>query len=151
LQIVLASDHAGFKLKEFIKSALEAEGYGVLDVGTFSEESVDYPDYARLGCLEIVNGRAELGILICGTGIGMSIAANKIKGIRAAHCSNIYEAVMARRHNNANVLCLGSRVVGDEHAYAIVKTFLFETFEGGRHTRRIEKIAELEKNTGERS
>lgn len=145
MRIVLASDHAGYRLKQFLKERLASEGIELTDVGTFSEESVDYPDFAYRGCQEVIEGRAELAVLICGTGIGMSIAANKIAGIRAAHCSNIFEAAMARRHNDANVLCLGSRVVADEYAFAIVKTFLGETFEGGRHLNRLAKIRALEK------
>lgn len=144
MKIAIASDHAGYRLKEFLKQRLTSEGLELTDVGTFSEESVDYPDFAYRGCQEVLEGRAELAVLICGTGIGMSIAANKITGIRAAHCSNIFEAAMARRHNDANVLCIGSRVVADEYAYAIVKTFLNETFEGGRHSNRIAKISDLE-------
>lgn len=144
MKIAIGSDHAGFGLKEFIKERLEDEGVSVVDFGTYSEESVDYPDFAFKVGFEVAKGNVDFGILICGTGLGMSIAANKVNGVRAVACSNLYEAIMARRHNDANVLCLGSRVVGDEHALAMVKVFLSEPFEGGRHLRRIEKIKAFE-------
>lgn len=144
MKIYLGSDHAGFELKEFLKEQLSSAGHEIVDMGTDSTESVDYPDYA-FAVAEQVAGSDGLGILVCGTGIGMSIAANKVRGVRAACCSNIYEAVMARRHNNANVLCLGSRVLGAEHALAIAVEFLSNEFEGGRHDRRINKISNYEK------
>lgn len=144
MRIYLGSDHAGYELKEYLKQQLSSAGYEVIDMGTDSTESVDYPDYAFAVARQVTDGKG-LGILVCGTGIGMSIAANKVKGVRAACCSNIYEAVMARRHNDANVLCLGSRVLGAEHALAIAVEFLSNEFEGGRHERRINKISEYEK------
>jgi ribose 5-phosphate isomerase B len=144
---VLASDHAGYELKNLLAERLKKQGIEVYDAGTYSAESVDYPDYAEKACLKIVEGVADFGILVCGTGIGMSIAANKIRGIRAAVCTSTFEAVMARRHNNANVLCLGSRVIGDEHAYFVALSFLAEEFEGGRHQRRIDKINSLEEKS----
>jgi len=146
MKVALACDHGGFRLKEAIKSYLEELGIEFIDYGTFSEESVDYPDYAYRAARGIVNGEADRGIFICGTGIGISIAANKVKGIRAALCYNVYAAEMSRRHNDANVLCLGGRVTGEELAKRIVKAWLETPFEGGRHERRVRKIAEIEKN-----
>lgn len=143
--IVIGSDHGGFELKGHIKKYLADKGIEYKDVGCFSEESVDYPDIASALCAEITGGNAERGILICGTGIGISIAANKTDGIRAAVCTDEYCARMCRRHNNANVLCLGGRVVGRELALSIVETYLTEEFEGGRHQNRIDKIHAIEK------
>lgn len=145
MKIALACDHGGYKLKECIKSYLQELGVEYIDFGTYSEESVDYPDFAYKAAKAIVNGEADRGIFICGTGIGISMAANKVRGIRAALCYNIFAAEMSRRHNNANVLCLGGRVLGEELAKAIVKVWLETPFEGGRHERRINKIAEIEK------
>lgn len=145
MKLVIGADHAGFKLKELIKAHLKEKGFDIEDVGTFSEDSVDYPDFAEKVASEVAGGRGELGILVCGTGIGVSIAANKTLGIRAANCSTIFEAKMARAHNNANIICVGSRVVGDAHAIAIVEAFLSEKFEGGRHQRRLDRIAEIER------
>ncbi len=146
MKIALACDHGGFRLKETVKSYLEELNIEYIDFGTFSEESVDYPDFAYKAAKAVAEGEADRGIFICGTGIGISIAANKVKGIRAALCYNIFAAEMSRRHNNANVLCLGGRILGDELAKAIVKIWLETPFEGGRHRRRIEKIAEIEKS-----
>ena len=144
--IYIGSDHAGFDLKneliKFINEDLKTE---VEDLGTNSKESIDYPDYAKEVCKKVIENNA-IGILICNTGIGMNITANKINGIRCAHCSEEYSAVMARKHNNANVLALGGNVIGKELAKNILKAFLNSQFEGGRHQRRIEKIAMLEKN-----
>lgn len=142
--IAIGSDHGGYELKNHIIKHLEEKGIELNDVGCFSEASVDYPDIAEKVCAEINEGRAERGILICGTGIGISIAANKIKGIRAALCSDVYSAKMCRQHNNANVVCLGGRVTGRELAFMIVDTYLNEQFEGGRHQKRIDKIHALE-------
>lgn len=142
--IAIGSDHGGYELKNHIIKHLEEKGIELNDVGCFSEDSVDYPDIAKKVCAEINEGRAERGILICGTGIGISIAANKIKGIRAALCSDVYSAKMCRQHNNANVICLGGRVTGRELAFMIVDTYLNEQFEGGRHQKRIDKIHALE-------
>ena len=144
MKIVLACDHGGFELKEVIKRYLEELGIEYIDVGTYSTESVDYPDFAYKGAMSIRNGKADRGIFICGTGIGMSIAANKLKGIRAALCYNIYAAEFSRRHNDSNVLALGGRVLGSELAKAIVKKWLFTSFDGGRHERRIRKVEEME-------
>lgn len=138
--IAIGSDHGGFELKNYIVKYLLEKGYAVKDYGTYSEDSVDYPDCAKPVCEAVMSGEAENGILICGTGIGISIAANKYKGIRAALCANEYSAAMAKKHNNANILCMGGRVTGRELAYAITDAWLNEEFEGGRHEQRIAKI-----------
>ncbi len=143
-RLVAGSDHAGLALRaEAVKVAKEL-GFEVEDVGPFSGESVDYPDYARQVGEAVASGRARLGVLVCGTGIGMSIAANKVKGVRAAHCTTEYEARMARAHNDANVLCVGERVIGLGLGAAVVRAFLETPFEGGRHARRIEKMTKIE-------
>ena len=143
-RIALGADHAGFRAKEFIKEYLEGAGYGVDDVGTWSEESVDYPDFARAVGERVAAGKDPLGILVCATGIGVSIAANKVEGIRAALAHDSLTARRAREHNDANVLALGGKVVGDDEAIAIVQEFLDAQFAGGRHQRRIEKITEMD-------
>jgi ribose 5-phosphate isomerase B len=143
-RIALGADHAGFHTKEIIRGFLEGQGYAVNDVGTWSEESVDYPDYARKVAEAVAGGRAQLGILACGTGIGMAIAANKVPGIRAATVHDPGTAWAAREHNNANVLTLGGRVVDAAQAVEIVRGFLSASFAGGRHQRRIDKIAAME-------
>ncbi|HSN16375.1 MAG TPA: ribose 5-phosphate isomerase B [Anaeromyxobacteraceae bacterium] len=139
-RIVLGSDHAGLALRAEAAKVARAAGFEVEDLGPFSGESVDYPDFARRVAEAIGGGRARLGILVCGTGIGMSISANKVRGVRAAHCTTEYEARMARAHNDANVLCVGERVVGIGLGAAIVEAFLRQAFEGGRHQRRVDKI-----------
>jgi ribose 5-phosphate isomerase B len=141
--IVIASDHAGYFLKEKIKEFLQKENYQVIDVGCFSPESVDYPEYGAKAIEKILNKEADFGILICGTGLGMSIVANRFSGIRAALCHEPFSAKMARLHNNANVLVLGGRIIGDGIALEIVKTFFETPFEGGRHERRINLIEKL--------
>ena len=146
IKIVIASDHAGYYLKEKIKDFLQKENHDVIDVGCFSTESVDYPEFGAKAIEKILNKEAEYGILICGTGIGMSIIANRFPGIRAALCHEPFSAKMARLHNNANVLVLGGRIIGDGIAIEIVKTFLKTPFEGGRHQRRINLIEKLTKN-----
>lgn len=143
MRIVIASDHAGIELKTDLVPYLLAAGHVVEDLGVATKESVDYPDYARK-VAELLGGSKELGILVCGTGIGMSIMANKFRGIRAAVCTSEFEARMARAHNDANVLCLGQRVVGVGVARAIVDAFLATPFEGGRHAGRVEKIKEAD-------
>jgi ribose 5-phosphate isomerase B len=143
-RIALGADHAGFRAKENIKKYLEGAGYGVDDVGTWSEESVDYPDFARAVGERVAAGKDPLGILVCGTGIGVSIAANKVEGIRAALAHDSLTARRAREHNDANVLALGGRVVGEDEAIAIVLEFLNAQFAGGRHQRRVEKINEMD-------
>lgn len=142
--IAIGSDHAGWQLKELLKPMLTQSGYHVIDCGPNSKDSVDYPDYAQLVGQEVSIGHADLGILVCGTGTGMAIAANKIRGIRAANCTNTTQSKLSREHNDANILCLGSRIVGDELAIDIVKSFLQATFLGDRHARRVNKIKSLE-------
>jgi ribose 5-phosphate isomerase B len=144
-KVIAGSDHAGLALRGEAVKVAKAQGFEVEDLGPFSGESVDYPDYAARVAEAVASRRARLGILVCGTGIGMSIAANKVRGIRAAVCTTELEARMARAHNDANVLCIGERVVGAGLGAAIVAAFLREPFEGGRHARRVEKIAALEK------
>ena len=143
--IALASDHAGFPLKEALIKHLNSRGIETIDCGTNSMESCDYPDFAVAGCCRVLDGDADLTILCCGTGIGMSMAANKLKGIRAACCSDVFSARYTRLHNNANVLCLGARVVGEGLAAELVDAFIDSGFEGGKHQRRIDMITELEK------
>ena len=140
MNIVVVSDHAGFTLKEDVKAFLESEGHNVIDCGTYSKESCDYPDYANTAVLTILEGKAERGIFICGTGIGISIAANRHKGIRAALCSDIYSVRLSRQHNNANVLAMGANIVALPIAKEMIKEWLKEEFEGGRHERRICKL-----------
>ena len=142
MKIAIASDHAGFELKKTLKEHFSEHEF--IDVGTYTEDSCDYPDYAVLAGEKVVSGEAEFGIVICGTGIGISIAANKIKGIRAALCFNEYMADMSRRHNDANVLALGAKVTGDDLAIKITDTWLKSKFEGDRHARRVQKITKIE-------
>ena len=143
-KIVMASDHAGFDLKNTLVEQLKNDDYDVEDAGTYSKDSCDYPVFAEKACRYMLDGKAELCILVCGTGIGMSMAANKVKGIRAACCSDTYSAKYTRLHNDANVLCMGARVVGEGLAYEIAKVFLETEFEGGKHLRRINMISDLE-------
>jgi ribose 5-phosphate isomerase B len=138
--VYVGSDHAGYCLKELIKPYVIGLGYKVEDSGCFSEESCDYPNFAQNVCKNVLNNDDSLGILICGTGIGMSMAANRLKGIRAALCANEYQARMSRVHNDANVLCLGSRVIGQDLALSIIQVWLESEFEGGRHQRRVNII-----------
>ncbi len=140
--IAIASDHAGVKLKSTLIALLRTEGYEPRDLGPSSEDSVDYPDFAEKVAHDIIAGNAETGILICGTGIGISIAANRHKAIRAALCHNSLTAQLAREHNDANVLVLGARIVDDETAKECVRTFLHTAFEGGRHQRRVDKLSQ---------
>lgn len=143
--IAIGSDHGGFELKAHIMKHLEESGVSFKDFGCYDENSVDYPDIAKKVGNAVTAGECESGILICGTGIGMSIAANKIKGIRAALCSDVYSAKMTKQHNNANIICLGGRVTGRELACMMVDTWLGEKFLGERHQKRIDKIHDLEK------
>lgn len=138
--ISLASDHAGLPLKLALKAALEAEGHTVHDLGTHGSESVDYPDFAHALCEAIASGEAPLGILVCGTGIGMAIAANRHPGIRAAVLHDSTEARLTRAHNNANVACFGARTIGPETAIDALRVFLATPYEGGRHDRRLAKL-----------
>ncbi|MBR2847465.1 MAG: ribose 5-phosphate isomerase B [Clostridia bacterium] len=144
--IAIGADHGGFELKNKIVKWLLDNGYDIKDFGIYENKSVDYPDIAEVVCKSIISGECDRGILVCGTGIGISIAANKIKGIRAAVCGDIYSAAMTKRHNNANVITLGGRVVGEDVGIEIVKAWLTNEFEGGRHQNRIDKITNLENN-----
>jgi ribose 5-phosphate isomerase B len=139
-RVALACDHGGYALKEELKTMLEGDQVAVEDLGTDSTDSVDYPDFAHALCAKILSGDADLGILVCGTGLGMSIAANRHRGIRATLCTDPYMARMAREHNDANVLCLGARVIGPSLAEEIVRSFLRGRFAGDRHQRRVAKI-----------
>lgn len=145
MKLLMGSDHGGIHLKQHLAAYLADKGYEIIDVGTDSDESCDYPDFAAKLCGELTKGVAEKGILVCGTGIGISIAANKCKGIRAAVCNDVYNARMSRMHNDANVLCMGERTIGVGTAELIVDTWLNTAFEGGRHARRVAKIMALEK------
>ncbi len=138
--LAIASDHAGFRLKEQLKAALQKRGVHFADLGPADEASVDYPDFAHAVATGVADGRYGLGVLVCGTGIGMSVAANRHAGVRAALCTESFAARMSREHNDANVLCLGSRIVGEGVAQEILEAFLDAHFEGGRHARRVGKI-----------
>ena len=142
--IAIASDHGGFQLKQEVMKHLEALGLQYKDFGTYSSESCDYPIYAEKAARAVAAGECERGIIICGTGIGVSICANKVKGVRAALCGDCYSAEFTRLHNDANVLCMGARVTGSGLALKIVDTFLGTGFEGGRHARRVALIHEIE-------
>lgn len=145
MSIVLGADHGGFALKEAIKKHLIQKGLEVLDVGTFDTNSCDYPNIAKEACQKIVDNTCECGILVCGTGIGISIAANKVSGIRAASCQDFFAAKYTRLHNNSNVLCLGERITGIGSALEMVDVFLNTDFEqGGRHQSRIDLITKME-------
>ena len=145
MKIALGADHGGFSLKETIKQHLEEQGHEILDLGTYDTASCHYPVYAEKVARAVAAGQAERGILVCGTGIGMSIAANKIPGIRAAAVSDCFTAQATREHNDANILCLGERTVGPGLAMRIVDTYLAAQFQGGRHQTRLDMIAALEK------
>lgn len=142
--IAIGCDHAAYDFKVEILEYLKAKGYDVKDLGVFAAERVNYPDYAHLVCETIQSGECDKGILICGTGIGMSIAANKHKGIRAALCSESLSAELSRKHNDANILCLGARVLGPELAKHIIEAWLVTEFEGGRHQDRVDLISRIE-------
>ena len=144
-KIALGCDHAAYQLKEQVKAHLEALGLELKDFGTFDESSVDYPDYAFFVGKAVVSGECSRGIVLCGTGIGISMAANKVKGIRCALCGDVLSAEMTRRHNDANMLALGAGITGPMLAERIVDTFLNTGFEGGRHARRVGQIADLER------
>lgn len=144
-RVALGCDHAGFTLKEAVREVIQRFDREVLDLGTHSLESVDYPDFGESVGRAVASGRAEKGIVICGTGIGISIAANKVPGVRAALCHDTFSAKMSRAHNDANVLALGARVVGSGLAQEIVQTWLEAKFEGGRHADRVEKLSRLER------
>ena len=138
--ISLSADHAGFQYKELIKKHLSEKGFKVIDRGTFSEDSVDYPDYVQKSAADVIGGNADFGIGVCGSGIGVSIAANKVKGIRAALVLNEEMASLSRKHNNSNFLALSEKFIDKDHLFNIVDTWLNTEFEGGRHQRRIDKL-----------
>lgn len=145
MKITIGCDHGAVALKDEVKTVLaEFKDLEVSDVGTFGTDSVDYPDIAEKVCADVVSGKADRGIVLCGTGLGISIAANKIHGIRAALCGDVYSARMSREHNNANVLALGGRVTGFGPAGEIVRVWIETEFAGGRHARRVDKIMALE-------
>lgn len=144
MKLATGSDHGGYLLKDIVNDLLQKLGHQVIDVGTNSAESCDYPDFAKKVADTVASGKADLGILICGTGLGMSMAANKVAGIRAAVCCNEYMAKMARAHNDANIICIGERVTGAGLAAEMVKAFLDTAFEGDRHARRVGKINALD-------
>ena len=146
MKIAIGCDHGGLEHKNAIAEHLKLRGFEIVDFGIYEQKSVDYPDIAVKVTSAITSGECELGILVCGTGIGMSIAANKVKGIRAAACSEHFSAKYTRMHNNSNILCLGGRVIGVGTALELVDLFIDTPFEGDRHQRRIDKIAEIEKN-----
>ena len=144
MKIAIGTDHAGYDFKEAMQAYLKSKGHDVQDLGTYDKQSVDYPDYAERVGKYVVEGQAQFGILVCGAGIGMSIAANKIHGVRAGLCHDLYTARMARSHNDANIIVLPARLIALTIAYEMVDLFLATPFEGGRHAGRVEKIAKLE-------
>lgn len=143
MKLALASDHGGFALKEAIKAHLQEKGYEIADLGTDSEESVDYPKFGKACGEAVANGEAERGIVCCGTGIGISIAANKVPGIRCAVVTNAFMAEMCRKHNDANIIALGGRILTAEEAVSLVDLWLDNEFEGGRHQRRVDQLNEM--------
>lgn len=144
MKIAIGCDHGGLEHKNAIAEHLKERGFEVLDFGIYEQISVDYPEIAKKVCDSIVSGESDRGILVCGTGIGMSLAANKVKGIRAAACSEHFSAKYTRLHNDSNVICLGGRVIGVGTAIELVDLFVDTEFEGGRHQRRVDKITEIE-------
>ena len=144
MKIGIGNDHTALDLKKAVAEHLQNEGYEVVDYGTYTKESCDYPKYGEKVARAIIAGEVDLGVLICGTGVGISLAANKVRGIRAAVCSEPYTAQLVRRHNNAQIIAFGARVVGDEMAKMIVDSFLNAEFEGGRHQRRVDMIMDIE-------
>ena len=145
MTIAIAADHGGFELKDILIDYLAGKGHSIINLGTDSPESVDYPDYARACCDEVLSKRADFGILVCGTGVGISIAANKIDGIRCGLCPSKEIAALVKQHNNANVIALGGRFTSSEEGKAIVDSYMSAEFEGGRHQQRVDKIMALEK------
>ncbi len=148
MRIAIAADHAGFALKEKLRQKLAADGHEVIDFGTSSAESCDYPDFAQPVAREVANQHADRGILVCSTGIGMAMAANKVAGIRAAPAQSEDEVRLTREHNDANVLTIGARYLDEERASGLVDVFLSTEFAGGRHARRVAKIGQLEQQKG---
>ena len=145
MKIAMAADHGGYELKNILRDYLTEKGHDIIDLGTNSPDSVDYPDYAKLCCDEVVGENAQFGILVCGTGVGISIAANKVKGIRCGLCPSKEIAALVKQHNNANVIALGGRFTCPEDAKDIVDAYMNAQFEGGRHMGRIDKMMALEK------
>ena len=143
MKIALAADHGGYKLKERVKAYLEEKGYDLIDLGCCTEDSVDYPLFGKACGEAVMAGEADKGIVFCGTGLGISIAANKVKGIRCGLCTSVVMAEMTRKHNDANILALGGRLTDKETAFEIVDTFLNTEFEGGRHQRRVDLLNEM--------
>lgn len=146
MKVYLGADHAGFPLKETLRESMRAAGHEVIDLGTFSEESVDYPDLAREVGEKVRENGDSRGVLVCGTGIGVAIAANKLNGIRAANVHDVNEATLSRQHNNANIVTVGARTTDPKLAEEMVKTFLATPFEGGRHQARVDKITAIEEH-----
>jgi len=146
MKIAIASDHAGFALKERLREHAAKSGHEVLDLGTHSLESVDWPDFGAECARAVVAGRAERGVIVCGTGLGIAMAANKVRGCRAAPCHDHYTAEMTRRHNDANVVAIGARVVGEGVAFDVLDTFLATPFDGGRHAPRVAKLGALDES-----
>lgn len=144
MKIILGADHGGYELKNNIAEWLKTQGHQIKDVGTFSPESVDYPDYAKIVGEEVVKGNFDKGILVCGSGVGISIAANKVKGVRAVLCHDVVMARLSREHNDTNIIAMGGRFIAKDLAYEILNVWLNTEFSGGRHARRIEKISSLE-------
>lgn len=145
MKIAMACDHGGLRLKNVLKADLEKNGYEVEDFGTYSEDSCDYPDYASLAAKAVASGKCERGVVVCGTGIGVSITANKVDGIRCALCHDVFSAKATRNHNDSNMLAMGQRVIGEGLALEILHTWMSSDYEGGRHDARIEKMMALEK------
>ena len=141
-KIIIGSDHAGYPMKEKVKANLQKQGVQVEDIGTYSEESVDYTDFGKKVACKVSDGTYDRGILICGTGLGMSMVANRFRGVRAALANDLFSAIMSRRHNDSNILVMGGRLIGDTLAMQVVDTWLETRFEEGRHQRRIEKMDE---------
>ena len=140
MKIIIGSDHAGFSMKEKVKSFLQERGITVVDTGPHNEESVDYTDYGKEVSRKVSDGTVDRGVLVCGTGLGMSMTANRFKGVRAALANDLFSAIMSRRHNDSNILVLGGRLIGDTLALQLVETWLETPFDGGRHKRRLEKM-----------
>jgi ribose 5-phosphate isomerase B len=151
MKIAIGADHAGYELKEKVKRWLVQHGIDVDDRGTHSAESVDYPDYARAVAEEVSHKEADFGVLVCGSGIGMAITANKVAGVRAANVSSEHEAELSRAHNDANVLTLGARLMDERNAFQILDAWLSTPFAGGRHQRRVDKISEIERAEAQKS
>lgn len=144
MRVIIASDHGGFELKNYLYQSLKSNGFDITDAGTHNENSVDYPEIAKNACDKIVSGEFDRGILVCGTGIGISMSANKVAGIRAAACQSYFAAKYTRLHNDANVLCLGGRITGNGSALEMAEVFLKNEFEGDRHQKRIDMMTKME-------